>query len=489
MAGAARQRSLPCVCRPYVLRRSPALCHKRRVNSTCMFFEQSSAVCCRRARCCTFLALRHPSSLQCRMCCRRGSATRALTTSVSHPCRPPFAAAPPAATCNAFAGRQSKLHKFLAPAPSGSAPALQEPADDPSSGATPQLPQQSAAILGPASGSQTSPASQASGMAAPNRQATGAAGAAGKKQASLKAFFQLPPRFPMPQRQQQQQQTDQQSDQQQLQSAQRGAADAAASPDCAAAAAAAAAEAEEAAARAARAEQSKAAWAGIMQKNKPPLCQHGEPAALLKVNKTGPNKGERAAETANMGGAVQCRSRLGSNWGGWARWLPPLPPWGERHVHACLYTAVWWCCDVVAYFPCRAILLHLRTCWWVGGWGPLWGVGGSADLLRKAREGVFSSSLRSSALQVVGGWCGGVCVCVGGGGGGGAGGRGRGGGACASQPGPSAKPYNEHTPTHTKKTQKHLRSCRGPSPRGQVQAVQVRFILGQIKKQIRAGGS
>ncbi|PSC70051.1 DNA-(apurinic or apyrimidinic site) lyase 2 [Micractinium conductrix] len=92
-------------------------------------------------------------------------------------------------------------------------------------------------------------------------------------------------------RQQQQQQTDQQSDQQQLQSAQRGAADAAASPDCAAAAAAAAAEAEEAAARAARAEQSKAAWAGIMQKNKPPLCQHGEPAALLKVNKTGPNKG------------------------------------------------------------------------------------------------------------------------------------------------------------------------------------------------------
>lgn len=129
----------------------------------------------------------------------------------------------------------------------------------------------------------------------------------GKKQASLKAFFQRPASQQQQDAQQAQQQVQQQMQQEeqflplpepQQQAGQRGQQGAV---DAVAAAAAAAADADAAmaadalaaaeAAREAKQQQSRAAWAGLLAKNKPPQCRHNEPAALLRVNKQGPNKG------------------------------------------------------------------------------------------------------------------------------------------------------------------------------------------------------
>ncbi|KAL4419789.1 hypothetical protein ABPG75_006887 [Micractinium tetrahymenae] len=253
--------------------------------------------------------------------------------------------APAAAMRFAFAAKQHKLHRWLAPVqPGSSAAALVGASGNGCGDASPaselqqaQMDQQQEQQLrGTAAGAAGAggdglgglPASQAGCCASQggsqdgSRATAAAAGAAGKKegkkQASLKAFFQRPAAQQQEQQQQQaqqqvqQQQQEQQTSQQEpahqqqpplpawhpqaepqaqqprQQQGQQGAIEAAAA-EVAGDVAEALAAIE--AAKAAKQQQSKQAWAGLLAKNKPPQCRHGEPAALLKVNKQGPNKG------------------------------------------------------------------------------------------------------------------------------------------------------------------------------------------------------
>ncbi|KAL4435452.1 hypothetical protein ABPG77_006214 [Micractinium sp. CCAP 211/92] len=249
-----------------------------------------------------------------------------VCSSGAFPCS---AKAPASAMRYAFAAKQHKLLRWLAPVP---------PGRDCREGGLPprgaqqaqQAQQQAQQSLGPATesagaaGASAPTGSQAScGASQGGSQASAPPGGAagkkeGKKQASLKAFFQRPTaqrqqsqgqqaeqqlQQEQQQQWQQQQQVKQLSQQQEQQSLpepqpqaeqreQRGAADAsAASASEANAAAAAEALAVAEAARAAKQQSSRQAWAGLLAKNKPPQCRHGEPAALLRVNKQGTNKG------------------------------------------------------------------------------------------------------------------------------------------------------------------------------------------------------
>ncbi len=241
----------------------------------------------------------------------------------------PVLAAPALAMRYAFAAKQHKLLRWLAPVPPGRD--CREGGSPPRGAQQAQQAQQQAQqSLGPATdcagaaGASAPTGSQAScGASQGGSQVSAPPGGAagkkeGKKQASLKAFFQRPTaqrqqsqgqqaeqqlQQEQQQQWQQQQQVKQLSQQQEQQSLpepqpqaeqreQRGAADAsAASASEANAAAAAEALAVAEAARAAKQQSSRQAWAGLLAKNKPPQCRHGEPAALLRVNKQGTNKG------------------------------------------------------------------------------------------------------------------------------------------------------------------------------------------------------